>query len=117
MKKKDKHSNFVVSGLLDYLTETNQTTLLPEVARELQFLTEESKKADAIIVTSSVALTAKQYEYLVTVLKTLLNINLPLRNIVDKKILGGLTIKVGNWYLDATLIKEINNISQLLISG
>lgn len=116
MKKKQGKSNLVVSGLLDYLSETGQVKLLPEVAEELHSLLEESKKADQITVTSFLPLTQIQQSELKNILEELIKIDLPIKNQIDKKLLGGFTVKVGDWFLDSSLLYYLNNIKRLLLS-
>lgn len=116
MKKRKNKTNFVVSGLLDYLTETGQTKLLQKVTEELANLLQESKKADVIIVTSSINLSDKQIENIKNILYKFLDVELPVVNEIDKKFLGGFTVKVGDWFMDASLLHQVKNLKKLMLS-
>lgn len=116
MKKKNEKPNLVVAGLLDYLNETSETRLLPEVTRELENLLRESKKAEEITIASSVLLTPSQNEKLKKILNKLLKVDLPIVNKVDKNLLGGFTIRMGDWFLDASLAQELVYLRQVLLS-
>lgn len=114
--KKTKKANLVVAGLLDYLEETGQNQLVPEVTQELEKLLEEGKKAQTIIITSAVPLTSSQSQELGEILHQLLKVDLPITAKVDKSILGGLTIKVGDWFLEATLLQQLNYLKRFMLS-
>ena len=116
MKKKTKTSNIVVSGLLDYLSETGQTGLLPQVTAELQDLVKKPSEAKEIVITSFLPLTPQQQDTFGTTVQKLINMNLPLVTKIDKKLLGGFTISVGDWFLDASLARELRNLKQVLLS-
>ncbi len=117
MKKKSTKSNLIVSGLLDFLSETGDDKILPEITNELNRLLQESKKADTIIVTTCIPLSSFQHKSLCQNLKKILHTDLPIKNLIDKKLIGGFTIKVGNWFLDASIAKEITNIRNILINN
>lgn len=116
MNKKSKKQNQVVAGLLDYLNETGETRLLPEVTKELENFLEESKKIQSITVTSAVPLTLLQKESLRTILGKLLKVDLPIINNINKNLLGGFTIRVGDWFLDASLSQQLIYLRQMLLS-
>ena len=67
------------------------------------------------IITSPIRLTVEQINYLQIILKKIFNEVLPVQNIIDKNILAGFTVKVGEWYLDASLKTELNNLQQILL--
>ena len=67
------------------------------------------------IITSHIRLTVEQINYLQITPKKIFNEVLPVQNIIDKNILAGFTVKVGEWYLDASLKTELNNLQQILL--
>lgn len=109
-KKNSKTSDSVVTGLVEYLSETGQNEILGEVTGQLENLLDESKGADKILVTSCVSINRDQSEKIQNIINRLIKIRLPVENRVDKKLLGGLTIQVGDWYLDASISSELQNI-------
>jgi len=48
MRRFSEKSNNIIQGLMDYLTETGEERLLPEVRDELDYLSKESAKAEEI---------------------------------------------------------------------
>jgi len=116
MKKKTKTYSIVVSGLLDYLAETDQSKLLPQVTAELRNLVEKPGEVKEITVTSFLPLTPQQLEVVKIALYKFLNLDLPVTNKIDKKLLGGFTVAVGDWFLDASLAYELRKLKQLMLS-
>lgn len=110
-----KKSNLVTAGLLDYLSETNQREILPQVTEQLHSLVEESHKIKEITVCSPVVLTLDQQAVLKNSLKKMLNIQLPIVNKIDKKLIAGFTVKIGDWFLDASLSREIKDLKKKLL--
>ncbi len=116
MKKVNNKSNLIVSGLLDFLSETGQSKLLPEVTEELGNLILEAKKANVVTISSFLALTQSQLSLLKSTLGKYIGNQLPFMNKVDKHLLGGFTVRVGDWFLDASLLYYVNNIKKNLLS-
>lgn len=115
MKKISATGSEVVSGLIDFLEESGRKDVLSEVTATLENLERESEGADKIIVKSFVSLTREQSEKLKEQINKLINQDLPLENIVEKKLLGGLTVQVGDWFLDASLSRELLNLKNVII--
>ena len=108
--------NAVVSGLLDYLNETDQSDLLPQVQETLGTIVGKSKKAEKIMVTSTVALTDIQKKLIQNFVIKKIGVHLPLVNTIDTNIIGGFTLHVGDWYVDASLAFALKNLSRSLLS-
>lgn len=115
MMKSTKKSELVAQGLLDYLSETDQTKLLPEVTDKLAHLFQDSKKAKEVVVTSFIGLTHPQKENFRKIMQKILGVSLPVVDKVDKKLLGGFTVQVGDWFLDASLSRELRNLKRTLL--
>ncbi len=116
MAKKSEKPNLVVAGLLDYLSETGETKILPEVAQELENLLKESQRAEVITVSSYMPLSDEQMQKLKEIIKKLIKIDLPIVNRTDENLLGGFTIKVGDWFLDASISAQMNYLKKALVS-
>lgn len=112
---KHKKSNIITQGLLDYLSETNQREILPQVTAQLRSLVEESKRVKEITVCSPVVLTLDQQAVLKNTLEKMLNIQLPIVNKIDKRLIAGFTVKIGDWFLDASLYREIKDFKKKLL--
>lgn len=116
MKKGKDKSDIVVQGLMDYLSDSGQTNLLPEVAQDLQNLLKEASKEEQILVESYIPLTPDQKEELGRIMKKFIGKNLPITNKINHNLLGGFTLQVGDWFLDASLAHSLENIKNKLLS-
>lgn len=116
MKKISSKSEAVLAGILDYLAETGDQALLPEVTKSLEKEIRKAKGADKIIVTSSIKLTPQQIKNLQAVLKKILHVKLPIVNNIDKNLIGGFTVKINDWYLDASINHELLLLKRSLLS-
>lgn len=112
---KNQQPELVVNGLLDFLKEAGQTNLLPEVALQLEKLTKESQRVKEIVLKSCVSLDDSELQRLKIILSKLLSIDLPVINEVDKNLLGGFTIKVGDWFLDTSLANEVSYLKKTIL--
>ncbi|MBI4990548.1 ATP synthase F1 subunit delta [Candidatus Gottesmanbacteria bacterium] len=115
MKKRSLKSNAVLQGLLDYLSQTGKEDLLPEVTKSLENVVAKSKKAEEIIVNSALPLKTEEIKNLKNVLKKITNVDLPVVNKVDKKLIGGFTVRLNDWFLDASLYHQLQLIKQSLL--
>ncbi len=116
MEEPSQKSQVVVSGLLRYLKETGQTELLGGVTERLSSVADKGRKAKQIVVTSTIPISPSQNKTLRELVKKALGVDIPLINRIDKSLLGGLTIKVGDWYVDSSLQGELLDLSELLRS-
>jgi F-type H+-transporting ATPase subunit delta len=115
-KKTSSESSQVVEGIVDFLSESGKSELLPSVTQDLEDLVDESKKANEIIVTSARGMSTSQLEKLQKIINTYLDRDLPVQNQIDSALLGGFSVKVGDFFLDATITNEIQNLKRRLIS-
>lgn len=102
MAKKFKREE-VISGVIDFIKETTHDNLLPEVASQLQGIVKEENKAKIATVVTAFSLTEVQKEQIRKKLETAAGYEISLREIIDKSLLGGFKIKLGDWIYDASL--------------
>lgn len=115
MKSNTINEANIVSALLDYLTESGEEKILPEVTRELQSLVHESDNAKEITVTTVIPLSNSQCYILKKLVDKVLHTDLPIINKINPKILGGLTISVGDWFLNSTISNSLSKLKQSLL--
>ncbi len=115
-KTAPKESTSVVQGILGFLSDTGKTNLLGSVAEVLDEVVDKTQQANEIIITSAVPLSRQQAEKLRRMVSRFLKRELPIVAKIDKKLLGGFSIRVGDFFLDASLANELANIKQLLLS-
>lgn len=116
--KKDtsKESTSVVAGLLGFLSDRGKSNLLSSVAERLDEVVDKTERAEKIIITSAVPLSQEQLKSLRNIVCRFLKREIPTINKTDKQLLGGFSIRVGDFFLDATLASELTSIKHLLIS-
>lgn len=75
---------------------------------------EKSNDINLAVITSTVPLSKEQTDKLKQALKKIFAKDLTIENIIDRSILGGFSVKVGDWYVDATLLNDLKNLSKIL---
>lgn len=110
-----KNSDIVTAGVLEFLSETGRQSLLSDVAESLDELASKTRKAEKIEVTSVVSLKPDQEAIIKKVIQKTLNLDLPLKNNINKTLIGGFTLRVGDWFMDASLLYELNKLKQNLL--
>ena len=117
MKKPNaKDSMSVVAGILGFLGDTGKTNLLPTVAQELDDVVEKSHPVDKIIITSAVVVSKDQIKKLQIIVNRYLQRDLPAVHTLDKTLLGGFSIRAGDFFLDASLSSEVAAMKRLLLT-
>lgn len=116
MKKGNKESSLVAEGVLGFLSDTGKTELLGSVTDILEEAVEKTGKAEEITVTSQLALTGPELQKIAALVGRLLKKKLPIANKVDKNLLGGFTIRVGDFFLDASLSNDLVRLKRIILS-
>lgn len=111
-----KESSSVVQGILGFLSDTGKSNLLSSVAEVLDEVVDKTKNADEITVTSAVPLSRDQVKQLRAIVSRFLKRDLPATNKIDKRLIAGFSIRVGDFFLDASLANELTNMKQLILS-
>ena len=75
-----------------------------------------SVSQSGIFVTSVVVLSSMQMENIRKLLPSSTPKNLPIVNKIDKRLLGGFTVSVNDWFLDASLIYQLETLKDSLIN-
>lgn len=115
MKKISNKSRAVLDSLLDYVSETGEQDLIPEVTKSLEKEVARAQRADEIIVTSTVKLTPMQLKTIRKSLEKMLHIKFPMVNKIDKGLIGGFTIRVNDWFMDASISRQVEMLKQSLL--
>lgn len=115
-KRTSKESDLVVQGLLGFLSDAGKTNLLSSVTDILGEVVDKTKSAEEIIISSNIAMTSQETDKLKKIVSHFLHRDLPAVNKLDKNLLGGFTIRVGDFFLDASLATELSNVRRLILS-
>lgn len=114
MEEPSQKSHVVASGILAYLKESRQIDLLRAVTEQLEKVSGKTRRARHIVVTSVIPITPSQKQMVLGMVKKTLGLSLPIVNKIDKSILGGLTVRVGDWSVDATIAGALDRVSETI---
>lgn len=115
-KNAQKESTSVVSGILGFLRDRGKTELLPFVAHELDEAVDTSNEREKILITSAVPLSKDEIQSIKRSITRFLRRDVPAVNRIDKDLIGGFSVRVGDFFLDASLVSELNAVKQTLLS-
>jgi len=107
------------SDLLNFirlLSESKRLVLLPQIAQLFNMYLSELESKVKIKVSSAFSLTAEQTKSLTKNLKKRLNQDVDLDVIVDKTLIGGLVINVGNLVIDGSIRGKLAKLNETLKS-
>ena len=116
MKKNTYKSDQMTKGILDYLDQKGEQNLLKEVTKSLQGQLAKKESTNEIVVTSVVKLSTAQLSKIKSIFFKKMNIKMPAVNKIDKSLLGGFTISVNDWFLDASVENQINTFKRILLT-
>lgn len=105
------HHN-ITSGLISLLVDNKRIALLNEVALKYIVLNEEMKGKDVAYITTAVPLNEAIEKKALAQLGKITDKKVSLQNKVDKDILGGFILRVGDLQYDASIATKLNNIKR-----
>ena len=98
-------------SIVDILTRKNREPLLPEIAREFHNAYNEYKGIGKAKVTTSVALDAATRKKIEEMVRTLSNKkDIELDEIVDKDLIGGFVLNVGDRQIDSSIRSKLKSL-------
>jgi F-type H+-transporting ATPase subunit delta len=107
----------VSDGLISLLVDNKRISLLNEVALKYVVLYEELKGRDIAYITTAVPLTAEIEQKALAKLASITDRKLTLEKKVDKDILGGFVLRVGDIQYDASIASKLNMIKREFIKN
>lgn len=116
MKSKIGSSEAVTRSLLDILKESGEMTLLPGVAKELEDELNKTAPPKEALVSSASEMKDDRKKDLEKALSGFLNQEVPFTYRTDASLLGGFTVQIGEWFLDASIRHELNKLKNTLES-
>lgn len=114
--KSQPTTNRIVQGFLGYLSETNQSVLLPELTRELDDMVDIKDKSSRGVVTSVLPLALSQMSVIRALVNNFFHRDIRLTPKIDTHLLGGFTVKVGDWFVDASLARDIRELTRTVLT-
>jgi F-type H+-transporting ATPase subunit delta len=107
-----KDSGEITKGLIDTLTSNNRIGLLNEVALKYIILNEDLKGEGVAYVTTAVPLTPELEKKVLRQIAKITNDKVTIENKIDKGIIGGFILRVGDLQYDASVSHKLNDIKR-----
>lgn len=110
-----RDARFFVDGVTKYLSGSGGAgTMLPKVTAVLHKITESATVGKLARVESSVALTSKEKSDISRFLSRLLSREATLQCTINKELIAGLRITVGDWVVDTSVATQISAMQEML---
>lgn len=106
-----------VRNLAAVLAQRNRVELLPQIAREYQHLLNRHRGVVEAVVTTAAPLTADETQAVRERIEQMTRAGVDLRTEVDEALIGGLTIRVGDRLLDASVRGRLERLREQLLAG
>lgn len=116
MSKKYKKDE-VVKGVIDFIKDSSREEDLIEVASELGSLVTSSKSLKTVHVYSAVSLDQDVLDKIKEKVEKIIGHNIIIRETTDKRLLGGIKIKIGDWVYDASIQSQLNSLKNELYAN
>ena len=122
-EKRDALPRLVVDGepalinLLDLLVENHRLPVLPRLRRAFDDLWREERKLLAVTITSAVPLDEQAAQRIGDEIGRRTGRQVELTTSVDPELVGGLTLRVGNQILDASIRNRLESLRRHVAAG
>lgn len=122
-EKRDALPRLVVDGepaltnLLDLLVENHRLPVLPRLRRAFDDLWREERKLLAVTITSAVPLDEQAAQRIGDEIGRRTGRQVELTSSVDPELIGGLTLRVGNQILDASIRNRLESLRRQVAAG
>lgn len=100
--------------LVEHLRRTNQLDIFPEVVKESLRQTRDQLPDNTVLVKSTYKLDKEEISELKSALAGLVNRNILVKNEIDKSIVAGLHIRIGDLIIDQSLGNKIDSLGKNL---
>ena len=107
-----KGSHNITEGLINILVDNKRVDLLDDVAEKFIILNEDLKGKGIAVVTTAVALTPELEAKILRQVTKLTGNQVTIENKIDKSIVGGFILRVGDLQYDASIANKLNNLKR-----
>lgn len=107
-----KGSHAITEGLIDLLIQNRRISLLNEVALKYIILNEDLKGEGVAYVTTAVPLSGELEKKVLSKVSSITGNKIILKNEIDKSIIGGFILRVGDLQYDASIANKLNTIKR-----
>jgi len=107
------NTNTMFSGLLDLLVTNKRVNILGDIATKYVELFEKSQNTEVAYVTTAIDLTDDLKKKVLAKVKELSSAkNIEIKNTVDKSIIGGFILRVGDIQYNASISNQLNTLKR-----
>ncbi len=107
-----KGSHAITEGLIDLLIQNRRISLLNEVALKYIILNEDLKGEGVAFVTTAVPLSGELEKKVLSKVSSITGNKITIKNEIDKSIVGGFILRVGDLQYDASIANKLNTIKR-----
>ncbi|MEI8232249.1 MAG: F0F1 ATP synthase subunit delta [bacterium] len=104
----------IAKTLLNHLRSTGQLALVAEVVDALKQSSEYKNSKSHVVITSAIALDAKERQGIKSYLDKTLTESYELFEMVDESLLAGFTLQINDTFIDASVLGKINSVQNKL---
>lgn len=101
----------VIEGVIDFLKSSHEG-LIPKVVDKLREEVRRDSKLKLATVTTTTGFSESQKELISRKLEELTGREITIREIVDKKLLGGFKIRLGDWLYDSSIKGQLESLKE-----
>ena len=110
---KDNISPLEIELISDIL-EHNNILILSDIAKQFEYLVETDSSLVNIAITSATELSAEEVEHIKSNIESQLNKKIDVRTEIDKSLIGGVRLRVGNIVIDNTISRRLEMLKNTL---
>ena len=110
---KDNVSPLEIELISDIL-EHNNILILSDIAKQFEYLVETDSNLVNMAITSATELSAEEVEHIQSNIESQLNKKVDVRTEIDKSLIGGVRLRVGNIVIDNTISRRLDMLKNAL---
>ena len=110
---KDNVSSLEIELISDIL-EYNNILILSDITKHFESLVETDSNLVNMAITSATELSAEEVEYIQSNIESQLNKKVDVRTAIDKSLIGGVRLRVGNIVIDNTISRRLDMLKNTL---
>ena len=109
-----KQSKRKVLGIDIDILEHNNILILSDITKHFEYLVETNSNLVNMAITSATELSAEEVEHIKSNIESQLNKKIDVRTEIDKSLIGGVRLRVGNIVIDNTISRRLDMLKNTL---
>ena len=110
---KDNVSSLEIE-LISNILENNNILILSDIVKHFEYLVETDSNLVNITITSATELSAEEVKHIQSNIESQLNKKIDVRTEIDKSLIGGVRLRVGNIVIDNTISRRLDMLKNTL---